>query len=195
MTNLISEDFFINETVKDFVNSFRKEALLPACIRSLPGLTDSSNPNSKMARFPRDGYVSFESSIGNFSDFLKKNNNSTDIQDVPAYSIQRGAELFLKMNLCPPSALMNKWERFLHYLFSESLSPQQKVLALFKIIQDKKSKDDQQIANTIMARLSKVLGFQYLVPKISNKGLISQFKWKAYIENIPGKAKIDIDED
>ena len=48
MTNLISDDLFINETVKDFLKNFRKEALLPTCS------TDHSDPNSEISRFPID---------------------------------------------------------------------------------------------------------------------------------------------
>ena len=188
MTNLISDDF-INETVKDFVKTYRKEALLPTCIATLPSSLAERDVLGRYSRFLNNN-TAVDISVRNLSDFLKKTNNSSEIQDMPAYSIQTGAELFLQMNLCPPSAVLKKWKSFLEYLFSESLSPQQKVLALFKIIQDKKSKDDQQIANTIMARLSRDLGFQYLVPKISNKGLISQVKWKANIGSIPGKAEI-----
>ena len=183
MTNLISDDLFINETVKDFLKNFRKEALLPTCS------TDQSDPNSEISRFPID-FTAVDKSTRNLSDFLKKRINSTEIQDVPAYSIQTGAELFLQMNLCPPSRVMKKWKGFLHYLFSEHLSPQQKVLSLVKIINDKKSNDDDQIANTILARLSRDLGFQYLVPEISNKGINSQVNWKTNIESTIGKAEI-----
>ncbi len=130
-----------------------------------------------------------DKSIRALSDFFEKNNNSIDIQDVSEYSIQTGAELFLQMTLCPPSSVIDKWKLFLEFLFSEYLSPQQKVLSLVKIINDKKSKDGQEIANAIMARLSRVLGFQYLIPEISNQRLSSSVKWGENVESIQGKTE------
>ena len=186
MINLISNDFYITETLKDFLKSYRKKSIFPSCKESLMTslITD---PNSKRSRFLP--YKSMDKSIRALSDFFEKNNNSIDIQDVSEYSIQTGAELFLQMTLCPPSSVIDKWKLFLEFLFSEYLSPQQKVLSLVKIINDKKSKDGQEIANAIMARLSRVLGFQYLIPEISNQRLSSSVKWGENVESIQGKTE------
>ena len=136
-----------------------------------------------------------ESIIGNNTDKLSKYFNMTNItahsQEVSNQSIQHGTELFLYLNACQRESVLDYWKHFYEFLFSELMSSQQKVLSLLKIMKDKTSKDGQDIANAIMVKLSKELGFKYYNPKVSRQGITgNKFFWKNNFRNITGIDKV-----
>ena len=131
-----------------------------------------------------------EQNTYNLSEYLVMTNKTLDPQDVSNQTIQHGTELFLYLNTCPSSKdLVRKYlVAFYEFLFSSALSSEQKVLTLSKIINDNTSKDGQDIANKIMARLSKELGFRYYTPAITSYGIIGEkVKWTNSIRNITGR--------
>ena len=126
----------------------------------------------------------------NLSEYLNMSDMTTDPQNVSNQSIQLGTELFLYLNLCPKStnSFVDYWTTLYENLFVDSLSSQQIVLTLLKIIKNRRSKDGQDMANIILARLSKELGFRYFIPELTRKGIFGEnVYWKSInIRNITG---------
>ena len=136
--------------------------------------------------------VTIDRNTNNLSQYLNVSDMTTDQKVVSNQSIQLGTELFLHLNACPKSkeSFTKYWSTFYTYIFAgkiSNVSPQQIVLSLLKMIKDKKSKDGQDIANIILARLSKDLGFRYYIPEVSRKGIFGRnIDWKSSIINITG---------
>ena len=61
-------------------------------------------------------------------------------------------------------------------------------MSLFKILNTSKSKDSKEIANKILDKLSRTLGFQYYKPEVLKNGIKSQINWKNDYGNIQGKS-------
>ena len=175
---MISDGIYDNESLGVFAKNLRKNVLSSECNKEsfLHGTIIDRNTGSLTENFTRK-------------------NISTDPMSVSNKSIHHGTELFLYLNTCPSSKDSEKeyWKNYYAYLFSDSLSSQQKVLSLLKIIKDRKSKDGQDIANKIMARLSTELGFRYYLPEILKKGIIrEEVIWKNGIRNIKGTVKLKL---
>ena len=182
----LSDELNIREALNEFTRSFRKKVLLPSCMQALQGTTsnDDYRLKNKVTRFLNDR--SIDRNLRNLSDFLKETKNiSADIQVVSNSTIEKGTELFLLMNSCPSDDLEH-WKRFYEYVFSDALTPDQKVLVLVKTLKDVKSKDGQEIASNILGRLSRELGFEYYKPTVSNQEIVSKMKWTKDIEGVRG---------
>ena len=162
---------FKNESFDVFSKNLRKNVLSTKC--------DGSFLNDRI----------IERNTDYLSEYFTRRNISKDPQGISNQSLHHGTELFLFLNMCPCSKNSKKkyWRTFYEYLFSDYLTSQQKVLSLLKILKDKTSKDGQDIANTIMAKLSTELGFRYYLPKVSKKGIIGEeINWKHSISRITG---------
>ena len=134
--------------------------------------------------------VNIDRNTNNLSQYLNMSDMTADQKVVFNDSIQLGTELFLHLNTCPKSkeSFTKYWITFYKYLFADNVSPQQIVLSLLILIKDRKSKDGQDIANIILARLSKDMGFRYFIPEVTRKGIFGkQIDWKSSIINITGK--------
>ena len=173
---MISDGIYENESLGVFAKNLRKNLLSSEC-----------NKES----FLHDSII--ERNTGNITEKFMRKNISTDPLNVSNKSIHHGTELFLYLNTCPSSKDSEKeyWKNYYAYLFSDSLSSKQKVLSLLKILKDRKSKDGQDIANKILARLSEELGFRYYLPEELKKGIIREgVIWKNGIRNIKGTVKL-----
>ena len=168
---MIPEEIYLHGSLEEFAKQLRKDVSSAQCEGSLVGDINIDRNTNKL------------------SEYLNKTNLTQDPQNVSNQTIQHGTELFLYLNACQSSKefVRNYWEIFFEFLFTEYLSSDQKVLSLLKIIKDKRSKDGQHIANTIMARLSEVLGFKFNIAEVSRKGIIGRkVTWKNTIRNITG---------
>ena len=118
-------------------------------------------------------------------------NTTAQPQEVSNQSIQHGTELFLYLNACKKKSVLDYWKFYYENFFTESISSEQKVLSLLKIMKDKTSKDGQDIANTVMVKLSEELGFEYNIPEVSKNGIIGgKIIWKSNFRNITGMRKL-----
>ena len=171
---MITDNLYLNESFNVFANNLRKDAQSSNCEKSYP------------SSFLHDSVIC--RNTANLSKNLNINTTNKDNEKVTVQSIKHGSELFLYLNACPRQSVLDYWSNFYDHLFIDTVSSQQKVLTLFKIIKDRKSKDGQEIANKIMVRLSSELGFRYNLPEVSKKRIIrEEINWKNSIRNITGK--------
>ena len=116
---------------------------------------------------------------------INNTNISAQFKDHSDDIIQKGAKMFLYINPYIRGSVLNYWTEFYNNFF-RSLPSSKKVLSLSKIVNNKKSKDSQEIANKILVWLSKELGFKYFRPELSKDGILNQIIWKNNIGNIQG---------
>ena len=167
---MITDGLSLNESLNIIATNIRNDAQSSICKKG----------------FSLPGYTIVDRNTDNLLKYLNTT-NTADNKKVTDQSILHGSELFLYLNACRRKSVLDYWNNFYESLFIDSLSSQQKVLTLFKIIKDRKSKDGQDIANKIMARLSSELGFRYYLPEVSKIGIIGEnIKWKISMRNITG---------
>ena len=171
---MVSDELYTNESLKVFAKNLRKkDDLFSRCRGNLINNINIDRNTDKLA------------------EYLEMTNITIGHQQVSKQAIHRGTELFLYINTClslkESVSVRDYWNTFYQFFFTETISSQQKVLSLFKIITDNTSKDGQDIANIMMAKLSKELGFKYYTPQVTRGGIIGDnVNWKKNIENITG---------
>ena len=167
----------MNGSLRAFAKNLKKDAIISKC----------------------DGKGSFlfgsiiDQNSNNLSEFFNMTNITVGPKDLSNQTIYDGTRLFLYLNICPSSKedVRKYWNTFYRYLFTDALSSEQKVLSLIKIASDTTSKDGQDLANTIMTRLSKELGFRYYIPDVSTEIIGEKVNWKNNIRNIIGRYILD----
>ena len=94
--------------------------------------------------------------------------------------------MFLYLNAYQWESVVKYWTEFFKDLFTNSYTSQQKVLSLLRLAKNPKSKDVQEIANKILARLGKELHFNYYESEVLKQGVKSDINWKNNIGDIQG---------
>ena len=168
----MSEGLLKNETILDFAKNLRKDQIK----RDLTSYIDSSLTDSII-----------EKNTQKLIELINNTKISAEFKHHSNEIIQKGAEMFLYLNPYIRGSVLNYWTEFYSDFFSLGTSSQQKVLSLFKILNNAKSKDSKEIANKILVQLSRELGFKNNRPDVLKDGILNQIIWRNNIENITGR--------